>query len=108
MPPYVYRDPARARHRAPSTTEAAVIRAITAPDTVTSRRQHETHAAWQARAVLHVVEEAVRDGREPFAAAWDDAVAAGAAAERAAIISRARVKAGDGLASIVADMLEEP
>ncbi len=82
MTGYVYRDPRRGRH-VPTATEANVARAITTPDSVTGRRQHEGMVAWQARAVLDVIVTAVREGREPFAGIWDDAVAAGREDERA-------------------------
>jgi len=104
---YIWRDPAR---RTPEhTTEAQVTRAIIHPDAVTPRLRHETMAAWQARAVLDVIVQAIRNGREPFAGIRDDAVAAGRAAEREAITGQLlqRAAMGDDLARVVADFVRE-
>jgi hypothetical protein len=106
---YVWRDPARHRRPPQHTTEAAVTQAITNPDTVTPRRQYETQASWQARAVLDVISQAIRQGREPFAGLWDDAVAAGREHERAMMLARLRQRAdaGDDLARLVTDIVKE-
>ena len=108
MTGYVYRDPRRGRHM-PTATEANVARAITTPDSVTGRRMHEARAAWQARAVLDVIVTAIREGREPFAGIWDDAVAAGREDERQRLLARLRASAGQGddLAAIIADIVRE-
>jgi len=103
---YVYGASRKGRH-VPTATEASVARAITTPDSVTGRRQHEGMTAWQARAVLDVITTAIREGREPFAGIWDDAVAAGRDDERRAIVARLRGKHGDDLAAMLADMVEE-
>ncbi len=108
MTGYVYGASRKGRH-VPTATEASVARAITTPDSVTGRRQHEGMVAWQARAVLDVVTTAVREGREPFAGLRDDAVAEGREDERERLLARlgARAGKGDDLAAFVADIVRE-
>ncbi len=108
MTGYVYGASRKGRH-VPTATEANVARAITTPDSVTGRRQHEAHAAWQARAVLDVIVKAIREGRELFAGIWDDTVAAGREDERQRLLTRLRASAGQGddLAALIADIVRE-
>jgi hypothetical protein len=87
---YVWRDPARRRTKPPTASSTAIIcRAMANPGIYADKRMHETDAAWQARAILAAIEPPIR------------------ADERRHIAGLARAKAGDELATIVAEIISE-